>query len=206
MGCTMPNTVNIATHVVDMIDLEKSNLAVVVRQVDNSDFNRFPDTASHLNAVRALLTEQIARLEQQLDDLGGTPVFDFQAALTRAGRETTVVREPAPSRAIWTRLRENQSALMSTAVGYETLFVAAMAAHAFSTAALAMRHLKQITAMVRQGVELLPEAVTIALAEDDPTIDIGFIDDASQSIVQAWAVVAAGQSSNLELEQFAGSV
>jgi len=179
-------------YLADMAAVEKHILEAVERQSNDDGFKKLPQALQLVNRIESTLRGHVQTLESQLERFPGggvagavkgtvTGVLGVFAGLYDKVRTETASRG----------LRDDYTALNLATVSYVMLHTSALALGEAATAELALKNLKDLTPLVMQLNEIIPEAVVRELAEQGKAFDASIVQRAVHSTQEAWSATAA---------------
>ncbi|NJN16508.1 MAG: hypothetical protein HC822_09655 [Oscillochloris sp.] len=183
---TVSNT--LIKYVGDLIALDKHILDAIEGQLNSRKINEFPTAHRTLAQASGVLRSGIVTLEQHLSSIGsdpGTPVKKVVSAI--AGAAASVIDRVRPSDEVSKMLRDTYTALSLDAISSTMLHTTALAMDEDRTAQLALAHLKNITPLIMEISQVMPEVVEQELVRDNS--DVKNTNIAKKSLVEthkAW--------------------
>ncbi len=172
-------------YVSDMIATEKHIHEAVKRQADDDSVKQQPAASKLINQIETVLQSHINQLESHNEQLGGSRTGLKDTVASTLGAMAGLydkVRSEQNSR----MLRDDYTALSLAAVSYTMLHTTALALNDQKTADLALRNLKDITPLITQISQVIPQVVTSELTEDHPSISQTSSQEAKRNTQEAW--------------------
>ena len=183
---------SIQTYVSDMLALERHIGQPLSRQQQFDDAARYQSAQAIINRIKAVNDNHIAALEQRLAALGGhaaSPVKSAWSALLGVGAAAIdSVRKTRISKS----LRDDHTALGLAAMGYEMLNTTALAMGDSETGAMAKRHLADLTPILIDISENMPDVVLQELIDTGVSVDPTVAKRARQDVDECWSVSRSG--------------
>jgi len=179
---------SIQTYVSDMLALERHIGQPLSRQQQFDDATRYQGAQAIINRIKAVNDNHITALEQRLQGLGGhaaSPIKSGWSALLGVGAAAIdSMRKTRISKS----LRDDHTALSLAAMGYEMLNATALAMDDAETAAMAKRHLSDITPILIDISENMPDVVLQELIDTGVAVDPGVAQRARRDVEECWRV------------------
>lgn len=174
-------------YVSDMLAVERAILQSIEDQAEDDVFDPLPDARRLVSRIETTARGHVTGLEQQLSSLGrdaGSPVKEaVTSVLGAAAGLVDKARSNLPSK----MLRDKYTSLSMAAIGYTMLHTTGLALHDRATAELAVRHLKNITPLITEISEIIPQVVAYDLRDESEVVDASVIEDAVRNTQEAWA-------------------
>ncbi len=179
-------------YVADMAAVEKHILEAVERQRNDDGVKKLPQALQLVSRLETTLKRHVDGLETHLKTFEGgsvagavketvTGVLGVFAGLYDKVRKDTASR----------MLRDDYTALSLAAVSLTMLHTTALAVHHQATADLALRNLKEITPLIMELAEVVPEVVVRELADDGRAYDAAIAQQAVRNTQEAWQTTTA---------------
>ncbi len=173
-------------YVGDMITAEKHIHEAVKRQVDDESVKQQPEASAVINKISMVLQSHINQLEHHNEQLGASSAGLKDAVASTLGVMAGLydkVRTKQTSR----MLRDDYTALSLAAISYTMLHTTALALNYPTTADVALRNLKDITPLITQISQVIPQVVTRELSEDHPSVSATSGQEATHNTQEAWS-------------------
>jgi ferritin-like metal-binding protein YciE len=176
----------VATYLSDMLALERHILAPIESQLASEDHQRSGAIAI-VQKINSVCISHISALETQLEAAGGSPAQGIKSAWAQlvGGGAAAInnVRKTKVSKS----LRDDYSALGLAAISYTMLHATAAGLGDGSTAALAKRHLEDITPIIVDISTAIPGVVLEELAADGEDVKVTAAQLTQEASKEAWS-------------------
>ncbi|MGH2542732.1 MAG: hypothetical protein ACRDIB_08040 [Ardenticatenaceae bacterium] len=173
-------------YVSDMLALERHIHEALERQSSSGSVRDHPEASQLISRAEGILKGHITALEQHLSSIGGdagSPVKEsVAAALGVAAGLIDRVRTQQVSK----DLRDDYTAFSAAAISYTMLHTTGLALESRTTADLAVRHLKELTPVLVEISEVIPNVVVRELTDDSEMIDTTVAGEATRNTQEAW--------------------
>jgi uncharacterized protein YukE len=173
-------------YVTDMIATEKHIQEAVKRQIDDESVKQQPEASQLVNRIAMVLQSHISQLEHHSEQLGGGS-SSIKDAVTSTLGVMAGLYDKVRSKQVSRMLRDDYTALNLAAISYTMLHTTALALNDRMTADVALRNLKDITPLVTQINEVIPQVVARELREDHPSISTTSGQEATRNTQEAWS-------------------
>ncbi|MEM5787517.1 MAG: hypothetical protein AAGU11_09380 [Syntrophobacteraceae bacterium] len=174
-------------YVSDMLGVEKHCLESIERQTADDRFSACPEAHGLLIKIEAVLRSHTGTLDSCLSTLDGEMKGLFTKATTSAMGAIAglygKLREDPVSRS----LRDDYTALSLAAISYTMLHTTALALHDQPVAALALKHLNDLTPLIVALSRVIPEVVARELYAEDKVADPLIYQAALAGTQRAWS-------------------
>jgi ferritin-like metal-binding protein YciE len=179
-------------YVADMAAVEKHILEAVERQTKDEDFQKLPQAQQLVNRLETTLRNHVQTLEGHLAQFpAGGAAGAVKGAVTGVLGAFAGLYDKVRAEAASRGLRDDYTALNLASISYTMLHTSALALNETATAELALRNLKELTPLIMQLTEVLPEVVVRELAEEGKTYDASIVQRAIRATQEAWSTTAA---------------
>ena len=172
-------------YVNDILALERDIEEAVERQVEGNQIERSPEVATLLNEMAVSNATRVSSLEELSITLGGGAggVKEAVAAVVGvlAGFYGKVRKHPVSR-----LLRDDYTALALASTAYAMLYTAAVALHDGHVAAIAHRHLRDVTPLIMRRSQTIPGTVLAELAVDFPDVNREADHAGREATIHAW--------------------
>jgi len=174
-------------YIADMAAVEKHILEALERQHNDDNIRQFPTAHQLLDRLLGTLRQHISTLEGHLEAFpGGTTAHTVKEAVTGfLGAIAGIydkVRKDTASRA----LRDDYTALSLATISYTMLHTTALGLRQGATAELAVRHLKNLTPLLIELSQILPQIVLRELSFEGYDIEMDLAQNAVRNTQEAW--------------------
>lgn len=175
-------------YVSDMLGLEKHIDGVIARQATDDRMQAYDQAHDLIMRISSTLKKHRAILEKALDSVGGesSKTVLKRVAASVTGMAANLYDKARPTDPVSRNLRDNYTALNMAAVSYTMLHTTALALKERSIADLAVRHLEDLTPLIMELSEVIPDVVARELASEDKAIDPSVGREALGNTRKAW--------------------
>lgn len=177
----------IATYLSDMLALERHIAQPVEAQLKSGDHQTYGDAIRIIERLKGVTDNHISALEAQLQASGGhggSPIKSAWSALLGGGAAAiNQMRKTKVSKS----LRDDYTALGLTAISYTMLNATALGLGDQTTAALAKRHLDDITPIIVEISKAMPTVVLQELRDDGEKVTISAAQMSEQQTGESWS-------------------
>jgi ferritin-like metal-binding protein YciE len=182
-----PNAV-LNTYLTDMHAVEDHILKAVKRQLDDEDLKKYPEATRVVTTLQSTLQRHCDTLEAKVDardggDLKRAVKEAVGGALGFVAGLYDCVRDDEVSRMI----RDDYTATSLAAVSYHMLYTTALGLKNQDVAALAMRHLKELTPILVDLSKVVCHVVAKELAAENKVFDGTVGPQAERDTQEAWS-------------------
>lgn len=174
------------TYVNDMIALERDITNAIEGQHSDGHVGAKPDVQRLLVQIASRSAARRDALAEHSEVLGGgmgAAVKESVTAVTGVLASLYAKVRPHP---VSRMLRDDVTALNLAATSYGMLYTTALAYGDETIAETALRHLDELPAQIMEISSLIPGVVVKELAKDDPSVNTGAAELASEAIEQVW--------------------
>ena len=177
----------VATYLSDMLALEQHISAPIDSQLGSEDHQEYAEATRIIQRIKSVTTSHITALEAQLKAAGGSSAHGVKSAwaqlLGGGAAALNNVRKTKVSKS----LRDDYTALALASVSYTMLHATAAGLGDGSTAALAKRHLDDITPIIVDISKAIPTVVLQELSDDGENVTITAAELTQQASDDAWS-------------------
>lgn len=178
---------NLRMHVNDMVALEKNILEALERQREDERVQQDAEFKALIETLHTIVRTHMLTMENHAAAMGekfGTSVKDAMTSFAGvlAGLYDKVRKQPVSR-----LLRDDYTALSLAAAAYSMLYTAGLATREFPIANAALRHLQELTPLIKELSRIIPVAVVKELAGNDPEIDQSILSLAQENTRKAWS-------------------
>jgi len=178
---------SLQTYVSDMLALERHINAPFSKQRVDADVAKYPQVASVVTRLKDISDNHIGALESRLKAIGGheiSPLKSAWASLLGAGAAAIgSVRKTRISK----NLRDDYTALSLACVSYTMLHATATGLGDNMTAALAERHLSDITPLIMLIGRAMPAVVLAELQDDGENVNLDAASKTERVVDRSWS-------------------
>lgn len=179
---------NLRMYVNDMVALEKHILEALERQREDERVQQDAEFKELIDRLHTLVRAHVLTMENHAAAVGekfGSSVKDAVSSLTGvvAGLYDKVRKHPVSR-----LLRDDYTAVSLAATAYSMLYTTGLATRELPIANVALRHLQELTPLIKDLSRIIPIAVVKELAEDDPEIDRSILGLAQENTRKAWTL------------------
>ena len=183
----------IATYLSDLLALERHTAAPVDTQVNSDDHKEYPEAAKIFAQIKSITSAHITALEAQLNASGGHPASGIKSAWSQLLGGGAAALNTARKSKVSKSLRDDYTALALESISYTMFHATAMGLGDTSSAALAKRHLDDITPIVVAISKAIPGVVLGELRADGENVQITAAQVTQQASQDAWSGSNTGQ-------------
>lgn len=179
---------NLRMYVNDMVALEKHILEALERQREDERVQQDVEFKELIDRLHTIVRAHVLTMENHAAAVGekfGSSVKDAVSSFTGvvAGLYDKVRKHPVSR-----LLRDDYTALSLAATAYSMLYTTGLATRELPIANVALRHLQELTPLIKDLSRIIPVAVVKELAEDDPEIDRSILGLAQENTRKAWTL------------------
>jgi len=176
----------INTYLSDILALEKHNLQPLQSQASDGELPKFPAAKACVDAAVPMVQSHINAIEARLEALGGHAGVGVKTGVAAAAGAIAATVDHVRKTEFSKDLRDDYSSLSLTSASYTMLHATALGMNDSETAALALRHLKDVASMVVQFADALPSVVLDELRTEGATVDPSVAATAKKNLDEAW--------------------
>jgi hypothetical protein len=174
----------------DLLAAEEHILEAIEQQRDDDDLRRHTRVNELVIRIERVLERHTEALEDLLEDYGGDD--DLEAKVKKAVSEVFGAAAGLYDRLRDTKLsrvlRDNYTALSLAAMSYTMFHTFGLAVHEEKIARLAEQHLKDLTPLLVEISQVLPDVVAKEMAEEyDFPVDATVAAQATENTQRAWS-------------------
>ncbi len=175
-------------YVSDMLGLEKHIDGVIARQATDDRMRAYAQAHDLVMRISSTLKKHQAILENALGSVGGESAKSVLKRVTASitGMAANLYDKARSTDPVSRNLRDNYTALNMAAISYTMLHTTALALKERSIADLAVRHLEDLTPLIMELSEVIPDIVARELASEDKAIDPSVGREALDNTQKAW--------------------
>jgi ferritin-like metal-binding protein YciE len=177
----------VATYLSDMLALEQHINAPIASQLNSKDHQQNPEAVRIIQTIKSVGENHIAALEAQLKAAGGSAGHPVKSAWSQLLGGGAAALNQVRKTKISKSLRDDYTALGLAAISYTMLHATAAGLGDASTAALAKRHLDDITPIIVDISRTIPAVVLQELAEDGENVAISAAQLTEQVSSESWS-------------------
>lgn len=185
-------------YVSDMLATEKHILEAVERQREDDSVKQQSQASQLIGRIHSTLHQHTQQLDQHLNTN-----FEGNSAVKEAVASTlgavAGLYDKLRTKQVSRMLRDDYTALNMAAVGYTMLHTSGLALNDQPTAAMALRNLKDLTPLITQINQVIPQVVAFELTEDHPGANIGSGSEAMRNTQEAWTSNHVQQGSTVSM-------
>jgi hypothetical protein len=171
----------------DLLGLERHILDMVKDQSGQEEARRYPEVQRLLTRIRDTMGRHTNELEQGLEPLGGeTSSMLKQAMGAVAGAAMGMATKAEGSEKCSKVLRNNYAALDAASLGSLMLYTTAAAFNNERVRDMSDRHFSELTSLVVEIRELIPEIVVREFADQGYSVNSGVIEEVNRKTQLAW--------------------
>jgi ferritin-like metal-binding protein YciE len=177
----------VATYLSDMLALEQHINAPIESQLNSNDHNQNPEAIRIIRTIKSVGESHIAALEAQLKAAGGSAAHGVKSAWSQLLGGGAAALNNVRKTKVSKSLRDDYTALGLAAISYTMLHATATGLGDTSTAALAKRHLDDITPIIVDISATIPAVVLQELQEDGANVSAGAASRTQAAAGEAWS-------------------
>lgn len=179
-------------HVHDMLALIQGMVGALDMQLASSDLPRHQKAHALVTEARTTLDQQVLRLTELLAQLHWDGPSMVKSAASSVGGRTAGIFGRMRTNEVSRMMRDDYTALSLASISYTMLHTTGLSLHNDAVAALAQRHLGEITPLVMRFGEVVPGVVVRELAREVLPVDVDVSRDAVEHTRQAWVQAGGG--------------
>jgi ferritin-like metal-binding protein YciE len=187
----------VATYLSDMLALERHINAPISAQLNSDDHKADPQASRIIQKIKSVSESHITALEAQLKATGEPATHGLKTAWSQLLGGGAAALNNVRKTKVSKSLRDDYTALSLAAISYTMLHATAAGLGDGSTAALARRHLEDVTPIIVDISRTIPAVVLDELREDGQNV--------AQSAAQATQEVSQKSWSGRNVSGGAGS-
>ncbi len=177
----------IATYLSDLLALERHMAAPITTQTKSGEHQEYPEAAQIFARLKMLTDDHIARLEAQLKAVGGHPASGIKSAWSQLIGGGAAAINTARKTKVSKSLRDDYTALGLSSISYTMFHATALGLGDAASAALAKRHLDDITPIIVQISQIIPGVVLGELKEDGENVQVTAAQISAQVTGESWS-------------------
>ena len=185
----------IATYLSDLLALEQHTAAPVDAQTKSEDHNDYPEAASIFRKIKTITDAHVAALQAQLTAAGGHPASGVKSAWSQLLGSGAAALNTARKTKVSKSLRDDYTALGLTSISYTMFHTTALALGDSASAAMAKRHLDDITPIIVEISKTIPLVVLGELQADGQNVQITAAQLTQQASADSWSADHTGSAS-----------
>jgi len=174
-------------YIGDQLALEKHMLEAAERQVKDTSVKDIQPASAILEKVHRTLNKQVKTLENFSSRKGGKISSAAKESVTSLTGILSALYSKVRSEKVSKILRDHYAALSFATCGYTMLHTTALAVNDQETADLAIEHLKQLTPLLVEVSETIPEVIVRELTNEGFSIDSSAGKTATSHTREAWS-------------------
>lgn len=179
---------NLRMYVNDMVALEKHILEALERQREDERVQQEAELKELIDRLHTTVRAHVLTMENHAAAVGekfGSSVKDAVSTFTGAlaGLYDKVRKHPVSR-----LLRDDYTALSLASTAYSMLYTTGLATRELPIANVALRHLQELTPLIKDLSRIIPMAVVKELAADDPEVDQSILSLAQENTRKAWSL------------------
>jgi hypothetical protein len=179
-------------HVADMLGLIHGIVSAFDTQLASSDLPRHQRAQALVSEARATLDGQAQALTDLLEELHWEGASMVKSAASSVGGRTAGIFGRMRTNEVSRMMRDDYTALSLASISYTMLHTTGLSLHNDAVAALAQRHLAELTPLVMRFGEVVPGVVVRELAREVLPVDVDVSREAVEHTRQAWVQAAGG--------------
>lgn len=185
----MTNTEVMRESVTDMLGVEQHILRSLERQMGDERVRSFQSAYELLRKIESVLNSHIILLQRHLAvlDGGGVESRLKKAASSIMDTVSGIYGKLRSDEPVARELRGDYTALQLACISYSMLHTSALAVRDTETAAMADRHLTELTPLAVQLGNIIPFVFAKELVDEGKTQDATVAQEAVSSLRKAWS-------------------
>ena len=173
-------------YVGNMLSIEQSILSAVKRQSQADEVKLMPEANQLISKIEKTLNRHVMGLEQHLKNIGGGSSGGVMQTVAKAlGVATGVLDQVRPDK-VSEMLRDDYVSLNLAAIGYTMLCTTSLAFIDQITTTIASDNLKELTPLITEINEVMPQIVIQEISDESETFDSTITDEAIRLTQSAW--------------------
>jgi ferritin-like metal-binding protein YciE len=177
----------LTTYVSDTLALERCIFEAMDRQAGDAKLRAHPELHQLVDRARRILQLHLNALDEHLKMLGGKSTASVKETLTMIAGMAAGMIDKIRVNPVSKMLRDDYAALSFAAISYTMLHTTGLALKHEGTAELARKHLQDITPLIVEISQRIPEIVISELSEDTYSVDATAAEEARRNSQQAWS-------------------
>jgi len=177
----------IQKYIGDQLALERHMLEAVERQVKDSGVKEIEPAYKVLKRVKERLSKQVEKLESLSSKKGGKMSSAAKESVTSLTGIMAALYSKVRSEKVSKIMRDHYAALAFATCGYTMLHTTALAVKDEETADMAIRHLKELTPILVEVSEVIPDVIINELSREGFSIDSSAGKTATSHAKEAWS-------------------
>jgi hypothetical protein len=174
-------------YVNDMVAVERDIKEALDLQAEDARVGRWTEVAAVLREAGVSTDARLSVMESLAKSLGGGAGRVVKEAVVAAAGLLAGLYGKVRKHPVSRMLRDDSTALSLAATGYAMLYTSATALRDQRTAAVALRHLRDITPLVTRIAGVIPGTVVAELGEEFPNLDAEAVQRGAVATREAWA-------------------
>jgi ferritin-like metal-binding protein YciE len=189
----------IATYLSDMLALERHISAPIESQLNSQDHQEYADAIALIGRIKSITQSHIAALDARLSEIGGSADSGLKSAWSQLLGGGAAALNQVRKTKVSKSLRDDYTALGLAAISYTMLHATSLGLGDERSAALAKRHLDDITPVIVAISRQIPGVVLDELREDGENVQITAAQISAEQTQESWqdgSRPGAGTASN----------
>lgn len=174
-------------HLNDAKALDREIRSAIDRQQKDERLKDQADASRLIESIESTLAQQSERLEKRIDALGGSSTTaELKERLAQALGLVEGLWQNLRDKPVSLALRDDYAALNVAAAHYTMMHAAARALDDRTTADLAFQNLRELTPLIVEVSQVMPQVVVAEIAEEHEGVDLAAATEAAKATHQAW--------------------
>ena len=180
------NTQTLKTYVNDMLALQQHIHQALTHQYDDQNVKNDAQAYDLIGKLKSQLASHVADLESQVTRLGSEVMASIKQGVTHALGVAAGLYDKVRKDPVSRMLRDDYTALNMSSISYVQLHTTGLAYGDQTVADLALKHLNDLTPIIMQINQIMPNVVVKELTDEGPGIDTSVATVAITNTQAAW--------------------
>lgn len=181
-----PSWNNLRMYVNDMVALEKHILEALDRQREDERVQQDAECRELIERLHTIVRAHVLTMENHAAAVGEKFGASVKEAVSSFAGVLAGLYDKVRKHPVSRLLRDDYTALSLAATAYSMLYTTGLATRELPIANVALRHLQELTQLLKELRKIIPPTVVKELAEDDPDIDQSIVNLAQENTRKAW--------------------
>lgn len=177
---------SLQTYVSDLLALTKHIEVPIDRQLNLDDAANYAEAIAIVREIKSVTEAQRIALETQLAALGGHAAAGIKSAVSAFLGAAAAAVNSARTTKVSKSLRDDYTALSLASISYTMLHATALGLGDTAVAALAHRHLEQLTPIIVRISKAISSVVLQELRDDGEAVSVSAAERSAQQTHEAW--------------------
>jgi ferritin-like metal-binding protein YciE len=180
----------IATYLGDMLALERHIAGPIASQLNSQDHREYADAIALIERIRAITENHIAALDARLNEVGGSAGSGLKSAWSQVLGGGAAALNQVRKTKVSKSLRDDYTALGLAAISYTMLHATAQGLGDERSAALAKRHLADITPVIVAISRQIAGVVLAELRDDGENVVVSAAHITQEETQETWGATS----------------